>query len=212
MSQMTRLTISIISHLSFSGCDFSVWLFRGIRDGTGGPHQPGSECAHAVPRVLPLQDVVRIIWLWNEELQLTGRLLIWILVMYLVQTANILGQNVLMPCPGFSLYKTLCRSYGFETRSYNLLVGCWFEFWLYVLGPNCICTYAVPRLLPLQDVVRILRLGNKETRSYNLLEGWSCTWSKLQRLDISAMYYSFLQQTDDPFWRQWWPLESVTLE
>lgn len=31
------------------------------------------------------------------------------------------GKNMLMPKPGFPLYKTLCASYGVETRSYNLM-------------------------------------------------------------------------------------------
>jgi len=31
------------------------------------------------------------------------------------------GQNILVPCPGFSLYKTLSDSFGIETRYYNLL-------------------------------------------------------------------------------------------
>lgn len=30
------------------------------------------------------------------------------------------GKNILIPKPGFPLYKTLCHGYGIETRSYNL--------------------------------------------------------------------------------------------
>ena len=33
------------------------------------------------------------------------------------------GDNILIPCPGFSLYKTLAVSMGFEVRLYNLLVS-----------------------------------------------------------------------------------------
>lgn len=32
------------------------------------------------------------------------------------------GQNILVPCPGFSLYKTLAHSMGIEVKFYNLLV------------------------------------------------------------------------------------------
>ncbi|XP_054712111.1 tyrosine aminotransferase-like [Uloborus diversus] len=31
------------------------------------------------------------------------------------------GQNILIPRPGFSIYKTIAESFGIETRSYNLL-------------------------------------------------------------------------------------------
>lgn len=31
------------------------------------------------------------------------------------------GKNILIPRPGFPLYKTLCSAYGVETRPYNLL-------------------------------------------------------------------------------------------
>lgn len=37
------------------------------------------------------------------------------------------GDNILVPCPGFSLYKTLAVSMGIEVKLYNLLVrrkGC----------------------------------------------------------------------------------------
>lgn len=33
------------------------------------------------------------------------------------------GDNILVPCPGFSLYKTLAVSMGIEVKLYNLLVG-----------------------------------------------------------------------------------------
>lgn len=33
------------------------------------------------------------------------------------------GQNILVPRPGFSLYKTLAQSLGVEVRFYNLLVS-----------------------------------------------------------------------------------------
>lgn len=33
------------------------------------------------------------------------------------------GDNVLVPCPGFSLYKTLAVSMGIEVKLYNLLVS-----------------------------------------------------------------------------------------
>lgn len=33
------------------------------------------------------------------------------------------GDNVLVPCPGFSLYKTLAVSTGIEVKLYNLLVS-----------------------------------------------------------------------------------------
>ena len=33
------------------------------------------------------------------------------------------GQNVLTPRPGFSLYNTLCGSYGIEHKAYSLLVS-----------------------------------------------------------------------------------------
>ncbi|KAI9209816.1 pyridoxal phosphate-dependent transferase [Polychytrium aggregatum] len=33
------------------------------------------------------------------------------------------GQNILLPCPGFSLYETLASSKGIECRFYNLLPG-----------------------------------------------------------------------------------------
>lgn len=32
------------------------------------------------------------------------------------------GDNILVPCPGFSLYKTLAVSMGIEVKLYNLLV------------------------------------------------------------------------------------------
>lgn len=32
------------------------------------------------------------------------------------------GDNILLPCPGFSYYNVLCESYDLEIRSYNLLV------------------------------------------------------------------------------------------
>jgi tyrosine aminotransferase len=31
------------------------------------------------------------------------------------------GQNILVPCPGFSIYKTLAEGFGIECRTYNLL-------------------------------------------------------------------------------------------
>lgn len=33
------------------------------------------------------------------------------------------GDNILVPCPGFSLYKTLAVSMGIQVKLYNLLVG-----------------------------------------------------------------------------------------
>lgn len=33
------------------------------------------------------------------------------------------GDNILIPCPGFSLYKTLAVSLGIQVKLYNLLVG-----------------------------------------------------------------------------------------
>lgn len=33
------------------------------------------------------------------------------------------GDNVLVPCPGFSLYKTLAVSMGIKVKLYNLLVS-----------------------------------------------------------------------------------------
>ena len=33
------------------------------------------------------------------------------------------GQNILVPRPGFSLYKTLAESLGIEVKHYDLLVG-----------------------------------------------------------------------------------------
>lgn len=33
------------------------------------------------------------------------------------------GDNILVPCPGFSLYKTLAVSMGIEVKLYNLLVS-----------------------------------------------------------------------------------------
>lgn len=33
------------------------------------------------------------------------------------------GQNILVPRPGFSLYKTLAESMGIEVKLYNLLVS-----------------------------------------------------------------------------------------
>jgi aspartate/methionine/tyrosine aminotransferase len=32
------------------------------------------------------------------------------------------GQNILIPQPGFSIYKTLCTTLGIEVKYYNLLV------------------------------------------------------------------------------------------
>jgi tyrosine aminotransferase len=37
------------------------------------------------------------------------------------------GQNILIPKPGFSIYKTLCGSLGIEVRYYNLLVNPFFS-------------------------------------------------------------------------------------
>lgn len=34
------------------------------------------------------------------------------------------GDNILVPCPGFSLYKTLAVSMGIQVKLYNLLVSC----------------------------------------------------------------------------------------
>lgn len=33
------------------------------------------------------------------------------------------GDNILVPCPGFSLYKTLAVSMGIKVKLYNLLVS-----------------------------------------------------------------------------------------
>jgi len=33
------------------------------------------------------------------------------------------GDNILIPCPGFSLYKTLAVSMGIQVKHYNLLVS-----------------------------------------------------------------------------------------
>ena len=41
------------------------------------------------------------------------------------------GQNILIPSPGFRLYKCLCEARGVEVRLYRLMVSLFFGLVLY---------------------------------------------------------------------------------
>ena len=46
------------------------------------------------------------------------------------------GQNILIPSPGFGLYKCLCEARGIEVRLYRLMVSC---FSVYYVLCTCSC-------------------------------------------------------------------------
>ena len=49
------------------------------------------------------------------------------------------GQNILIPSPAFSVYKTICQSYGFEERCYKCIVSLFNHNIIYVFHFIMLC-------------------------------------------------------------------------
>ena len=68
------------------------------------------------------------------------------------------GQNILIPRPGFSLYKTLAVSLGIQVKSYNLLVS---------LQPSLGILFSLTSLVSLSLSMLTVETIGTHFRSYN---------------------------------------------
>lgn len=81
------------------------------------------------------------------------------------------GDNILVPCPGFSLYKTLAVSMGIEVKLYNLLVRDETP-----LGQSLFCP------CPLQFNCQQQKKKTNNTRTFQVWCLSTCNWASAEAL------------------------------